>query len=77
MAHDIFLGRTKRDWSCGSILMPSKQQKVLLAKVDDVRYDVRRAGVKISMATFALAAALGFLGLASIYKTSATSPNLR
>jgi hypothetical protein len=77
MAHDLFLGQTKRDWSCGSILMPSKQQKVLLAKVDDVRYDVRRAGVKISMATFALAAALGFLGLASIYKTSATSPNLR
>jgi hypothetical protein len=77
MAHDLFFGHTKRDWSCGSILMPSKQQKVLLAKVDDVRYDVRRAGVKISMATFALAAALGFLGLASIYKTSATSPNLR
>ena len=77
MAHDLMLGKTNRDWSCGSIVLPAKQQKAIFNKLDDVRYDVRRAGVKISMATFALAAALGFLGLASIYKTSATSPNLR
>jgi len=47
MAHDLFFGQTKRDWSCGSILLPVKQQRVLLAKVDDVRYDIRRAGAKV------------------------------
>ena len=73
MAHDIFLGKTRRDWSCGSLLLPAKQQKVLLAKLDDVRYDVRRTGAKMSMATLALAASLGFLGIASIYRT-ATNP---
>ena len=77
MAHDLFLGQTKRDWSCGSILLPVKQQKVLLAKVDDVRYDIRRAGAKISVGVLALAASLGFLGLASIYRTAATTPTPR
>ena len=77
MAQDIFLGRTKRDWSCGSLLLPAKQQKTLLAKIDDVRYDVRRTGAKISMATLALAASLGFLGIASIYRTSSSSPTHR
>ena len=77
MAHDIFFGQTKRDWSCGSILLPVKQQKVLLAKVDDVRYDIRRAGAKISVGVLALAASLGFLGLASIYRTAATTPTPR
>ena len=77
MAHDIFLGQTKHDWSCGSLLLPAKQQKVLLAKVDDVRYDIRRAGAKVSVGTLALAASLGFLGLASIYRTAATTPKPR
>jgi len=77
MAHDIFLGQTKRDWSCGSILLPVKQQKILLAKIDDVRYDIRRAGAKVSVGTLALAASLGFLGLASIYRTAATTPKPR
>ena len=77
MAQDIFLGRTKRDWSCGSLLLPAKQQKALLAKADDIRYDLRRTGAKMSMATLALAASLGFLGLASIYRTSSSSPTPR
>lgn len=77
MAHDLFFGQTKRDWSCGSILLPAKQQKALLAKVDDVRYDIRRAGAKISVGTLALAASLGFLGLASIYRTASTTPTPR
>jgi hypothetical protein len=77
MAYDLFLGQTERDWSCGSILLPAKQQRVLLAKVDDVRYDIRRAGAKISVGALALAASLGFLGLASIYRTAATTPKPR
>ena len=77
MAHDIFLGRTRRDWSCGSLLLPATQQKALLAKIDDVRYDVRRTGARVSMATLALAASLGLLGIASIYRTATTTPKQR
>ena len=77
MAQDLIFGRTKRDWSCGSLLLPAKQQKALFAKIDDVRYDVRRAEVKISAATLVLGASLGLLGIASIYRTSATAPKLR
>jgi hypothetical protein len=77
MAHDIFLGQTERDWSCGSLLLPAKQQKALLAKADDIRYDVRHASARISMATLALAASLGLLGIASIYRTTTTTPRLR
>jgi len=77
MAYDLFLGQTERDWSCGSILLPAKQQRVLLAKVDDVRYDIRRAGAKVSVGALALAASLGFLGLASIYRTASTTPKPR
>ena len=77
MAQDLIFGKTSRDWSCGSLLLPAKQQKALFAKIDDVRYDVRRVGVKISAATLVLGASLGLLGIASIYRTSATTPKLR
>jgi hypothetical protein len=77
MAYDLFLGQTGRDWGCGSILLPAKQQKILLAKVDDVRYDIRRTGARVSVGALALAASLGFLGLASIYRTAATTPKPR
>lgn len=56
----------------GSLLIPTKQQKAFLAKIDDVRYDVRRAGAKIGGATLILSAALGLLGVASLYKTAKT-----
>ena len=77
MAQDLIFGKTRRDWSCGSLLLPAKQQKALFAKIDDVRYDIRRAGAKVSMGVLALAASLGFLGLASIYRTAATTPTPR
>lgn len=53
----------------GSLLIPDKQQKAFLSKIDDIRYDVRRVGAKIGGATLVLSAALGLLGIASIYKT--------
>ena len=56
--------------SAGSLLIPDKQQKAFLAKIDDIRYDVRRASAKIGGATIILSAALGLLGIASIYKTA-------
>ena len=55
--------------SAGSLLMPDKQQKAFFAKIDDIRYDVRRAGAKIGGATLVLSAALGLLGVASLFKT--------
>jgi hypothetical protein len=70
MAQDIILGKTGRDWSCGSLLMPAKQQKAIFAKIDDVRYDMRRVGNKMSIATLCLAAGIGLLGIASIYRTA-------
>ena len=53
----------------GSLLIPDKQQKAFLSKIDDIRYDVRRVGAKIGGATLVLSAALGLLGVASLYKT--------
>lgn len=55
--------------SSGSLLIPDKQQKAFLSKIDDIRYDVRRVGAKIGGATLVLSAALGLLGVASLYKT--------
>jgi hypothetical protein len=49
--------------------MPAKQQKALFAKIDDVRYDVRRAKSLISASVFALSGALSLIALASIYRT--------
>lgn len=69
MAYDILLGQTSRNWSTGSLLIPDKQQRTFLAKIDDVRYDVRRAGAKIGGATLVLSAALGLLAVASLCKT--------
>ena len=77
MAHDLIFGKTGRDWSCGSILLPKKQQKILLAKVDDVRYDIRRAGSRVAVGILCLSAALGFMGLASVYRTAETASKQR
>ena len=62
--------------SSGSLLLPTKQQKEFFAKIDDVRYDVRRAKTLISGAVFALSGALGLLALASIFRTVKTAPEL-
>jgi hypothetical protein len=70
MAHDIVLGKTRRDWSCGSLVLPAKQEKRLLAKVDDVRYDVRRASSKFQAGLLALSAAVGLYAVSEIYRTS-------
>jgi hypothetical protein len=137
MAHDIILGRTKRDWSIGSIqpgsqgsipskwieadqaeamvqknmkegglfgmklnrqqaedktisymkaqrigiksmagslLIPDKQQAAFFRKIDDIRYDVRRAGVKAGIGLLVLSASLGLIGVAGIYKASKEGP---
>jgi hypothetical protein len=69
MAHDLFYGKTSRDWSCGSIVLPAKQQRALLNKVDDIRYDVRRAGSRAQIGLLALSAAVGLVAVGGIYRT--------
>ena len=69
MAHDLLYGRTKRDWSCGSLVLPQKQEKRLLDKVDDVRYDVRRAGTFAGLGLLCLSASVGLVALSGIYRT--------
>ena len=74
MAFDLVLGESDRNWgrgasTSGSILLPAKQQRVVFAKIDDVRYDLRRAGSHVRTGTLVLSASLGLLALASMYRT--------
>ena len=55
--------------SSGSLLIPSKQQRAFLAKIDDIRYDLRLVSRRTSIGLGCLAGALGLLGIASIYRT--------
>ena len=78
MAYDLISRRTSaRDWSCGSIVWPEKEQKKLFDKIDDVRYDVRNAKGVIGTGIFALAAGLTFIGLSSIYRASVETKGKR
>lgn len=70
MAYDIFLGKTSRDWSCGSLLLPAKQQAAIMNKIDDVRYDIRKTGNLFKIGLLSLSGALGLLAVSSIYRTS-------
>lgn len=70
MAYDLLSGKkTPRDWSCGSLLLPERQEKVFLSKIDDVRYDVRGAKNTIGAALFALSGGLTVLAISSIYRS--------
>jgi hypothetical protein len=54
----------------GSWLLPLKDQQRLFAKIDDVRYDLRKVGGRVSGSILVLGGALGLLGIASIFRTS-------
>jgi hypothetical protein len=54
----------------GSLLIPDKQQAAFFRKIDDIRYDVRRAGVKAGIGLLVLSAALGLIGISGIYKAT-------
>ena len=51
-------------------MLPEKQEKRLRDKIDDVRYDVRRAGDKARTGLLVLSAAVGLVALSGIYRTS-------
>jgi len=54
----------------GSWILSNKDQKRILNKVDDVRFDLRLASSRVAVAGGLLAGALGLLGIASLYRTS-------
>jgi hypothetical protein len=64
VAKDLALGKTSRDWSCGSLVLPSKQEKRILDKVDDVRRDVRLAGNRALAGALTLSGAIGLVAIA-------------
>ena len=71
MAFDLLTHKqSKRDWSCGSILLPSKEQDKIFDKIDDLRYDVRTTGGLVGAGMFALAGAVAALAFGKIYKTA-------
>lgn len=74
MALDLMFGKTLRDWSCGSIVLPAKQERRLLDKVDDVRHDVRRAGSAAKVGLLCLSASVGLLAVSSIYRSARRTP---
>lgn len=70
MAYDLLFGSTRRDWSCGSIVLPKAQERRLLEKVDDVRRDVRRAGSRAMVGLLCLSAAAGLWAVSNVYRSS-------
>jgi hypothetical protein len=60
--------------SSGSLLLPTKQQREFFAKIDDVRYDVRRAKTLVSGAVFALSGALALLAISQIFRAASQKP---
>jgi hypothetical protein len=53
----------------GSWILSDAEQKRLLGKIDDVRYDMRLVSRRAAIGMGCLAGALGLLGIASIYRT--------
>jgi hypothetical protein len=70
MAYDLIKGKTGRDWSCGSMLLPAKQERALLNKIDDVRYDVRRSSNVIKIGMLSLSAAIALVAVSNLYRAS-------
>lgn len=74
MAYDIGTGKvTRKNFAMSGLLIPAKQEKALFAKIDDVRFDVRNVGNKLGGGLLALSAALGMLGIASVYRAAQAS----
>ena len=73
MAYDIGSRKqTNKNFAMSGLLIPTKQEKALFSKLDDVRFDVRNIGSKIGGAMLALAAAVGVVVLASVYRTASS-----
>jgi hypothetical protein len=65
------IGISSGTGTMGSLFMSEKEQKRILNKIDDVRFDMRLVSRRVGIGLGCLAGALGLLGAASIYRTSA------
>jgi hypothetical protein len=54
----------------GSLLLPAAQQRAMLNKIDDVRFDVRKAGAAAGKGLLVLGAGIALLGFAQVYRTA-------
>lgn len=77
MAYDLLKGKTSRDWSCGSMLLPAKQQAALFNKIDDVRFDIRRSSNIVKIGLLSLSAAIALVAVSNLHRTSAEARHLR
>jgi hypothetical protein len=75
MAYDVVKKKhVSREWCCGigddvgSVVFPAADQRRLYDKIDDVRYDVRRAGALAGAGLAAIAGAVATLGIAEMYR---------
>jgi hypothetical protein len=68
MAYDLVRGMIGRNWSAGSMLLPKAQERALLHKVDDVRYDIRRTRFTLGAGMYAVSAAIAALAISQIYR---------
>ena len=64
------IGISSGTGTVGSLFMSEKEQKRILSKIDDVRYDMRLVSRRVGIGLGCLAGALAVLGAASIYRTS-------
>lgn len=64
------IGISSSTGTVGSLFMNEKEQKRILNKIDDVRFDMRLVSRRVGIGLGCLAGALGLLGAASIYRTS-------
>ena len=64
------IGISSSTGTVGSLLMSEREQKRILGKIDDVRYDLRLVSRRVGIGLGCLAGALAVLGAASIYRTS-------
>lgn len=59
---------TKDVTGMGSVLLSDSEQRRFLDKIDDVRYDIRRAGALAGAGVAAIAGAVATLGIAEMYR---------
>jgi len=65
---NLLLGKTRRDWSCGSLLLHHKQRTISTRLT--MSFNIREAGQLARIGMLSLFAAVGLLAVASIYRTS-------
>lgn len=83
MAYDVVRRReVAGSWCCGlgddvGLDVKLKDKAALFDKVDDLRYDVRKAGAKAGAAVAALAGAVALVGLTGLWNVTRRTTSQR